>query len=304
MYPGQDQYQNAATRAQSGWWIRGTGPMDVNTQVAGQQGTYTIATGVFDLLSSSQQFGEYYSQSPDVDLDHGYAEGHALNCSNATGAYGWSTFWLDNDTLVAHNGAGAHKVAPETLMDEKSLSCTPNSLLAAFCAWDGGQLATAEVMDAITSNTTEAAYTFTNQNGKLAAAGGLTANCGNSTNTNPANEPASYDPTQDRLNSFSDGTLGCYNVWYYPQGDSNDDSGKIAMPGRVAADVTRVSASDEPWMDMVGNLEEVVLKRGETNRFDYRGFGLEYSSIVNHKLQQSTSRFRGGAFGARCMRFK
>jgi hypothetical protein len=72
----------------------------------------------------------------------------------------------------------------------------------------------------------------------------------------------------------------------------------------VLGDVISKTAADEPWMDMIGNLQEVVLKKGETVRFDYRGYGLEWSSITHHHNQQTTPRNKAGSFGARCMRFK
>lgn len=37
-----------------------------------------------------------------------------------------------------------------------------------------------------------------------------------------------------------------------------------------------MNAGDERWLDLIGNLEEAVLKKGETERFDYRGYGVEY----------------------------
>ncbi|MDB4942885.1 MAG: hypothetical protein JWP97_2419 [Labilithrix sp.] len=288
-YPGQDVYSMPATNTQgTTWYIRATGPTDTAIQQAGQQGTYTIDTSVFKALNSTSFFPEYRADPSKWAQGEYYAEGHALNCSNADQAYGWSTFWMDAAT-IAGNDMGLGKAYPEDLMDEKSMNCAPNALFAAFCAWDGGQLATAEVMDAISGNTVEAAYVKTAQNGKLASAGG-NQQCG---------------AGGASLNTFADGTQGCYNVWYYPSdGNTHDDSGKVAMPGRVAADRISSNPADEPWMDMIGNLQEVVMKRGETNRFDYRGFGLEFSSIQNHKTQQSTPRFRGGAFGARCMRFR
>ena len=54
----------------------------------------------------------------------------------------------------------------------------------------------------------------------------------------------------------------------------------------------------------IGNLHEATLKNGETSRFDYRGYGHEYGSITHHRNQQTTPRNKGGALGARCMRFK
>jgi hypothetical protein len=177
------------------------------------------------------------------------------------------------------------------------MNCSPNALFAAFCAWDGGQLADAEVIDAITNNTVSPIYDAgacaggaACQNGKLAV--GMSLCAGNT------------------LNTFSDGTQGCYNVFQYTTNNTNntyDDTGKIAAPGRVLGDKISASAGDEPWMDLIGNLQEAVLKKGDgvtPARFDYRGYGVEYGSIQHHHNQQTTPRFKGGAFGARCMRFK
>jgi hypothetical protein len=47
---------------------------------------------------------------------------------------------------------------------------------------------------------------------------------------------------------------------------------------------------------------EAVLK--PDNTFDYRGYGLGWSSVQHHRNQISTPRMMAGAFGARCMRFK
>jgi hypothetical protein len=299
-YPGQDVYASTSpqTWTQNTWWIRATGPADPARQVSGQQGTYTIETGVFYELASGQGFPEFYANPavwPPPNEGEGYAEAHALNCFNGHGAYGWSTYWLDDATISQYSG-GVGKAYAENLLDEKSMNCSPFALYAAFCAWDGGQLATAEVMDAITGNTVEPVYTpyGTVQGGKLLPGNSF---CGTTPNT---------------LNTFSDGTQGCYNVYYYPSVNDAlplaqrdfDDTGKIASPGRVVTDVITNAAGDEPWMDLIGNLAEAVLKRGETNRFDYRGYGVEYGSIQHHKTQQSTPRGKGGAFGARCMRFK
>ena len=75
----------------------------------------------------------------------------------------------------------------------------------------------------------------------------------------------------------------------------------------MLGDVITKTAGDEPWMDLIGNLQEAVIKKADgptPTRFDYRGYGVEWSSIQHHHNQQTTPRFKGGAFGARCMRFK
>jgi hypothetical protein len=313
LYPGQDQYL-ANHPTQNTWWIRSTGPTATAKQGAGQQGTYTVETGVFYALGTYAMFPEYYADPAiwnDAGQGEGYAVNHALNCSNGHGAYGWSTYWFDDATVTQYNGFkkayGANAMESKAIHDAKAMNCAPNALFAAFCAWDGGQLATAEVIDAITGNTVSPIYDSGPandplcqggapcQNGKLAA--GKSASDG-------ANNALCAGNT---LNSFPDGTQGCYNVYYAP-GDANDydDSSKIAPPGRVPADVVAQGAGKEPWVDMIGNLQEVVLKKGtaETARFDYRGYGVEWRSIQHHHNQQTTARGKGGAFGARCMRFK
>ena len=53
-----------------------------------------------------------------------------------------------------------------------------------------------------------------------------------------------------------------------------------------------------------GQVRIEVKGGAETARFDYRGYGTEWSSIIHHHNQQTTPRNKGGALGARCMRFK
>ena len=290
LYPGQDDYV-ANHPTQGTWWIRGTGPTDTARQIAGQQGSYQVQTGLFFQLTTTTMFPEYYA-NPAVwtgpGEGEGYAVNHALNCSNAPGAYGWSTYWFDDATNTTYNGG--RKAFPKATLDQKSMTCAPNALFAAFCAWDGGQLVTAEVMDNISGNTVSPIYdngacSGGCQTGKMAVGRSM---CNANT-----------------LNTFPDGGQGCYNVYYYPGTPNNyDDSSKIAPGGRVLGDVMSKTAADEPWMDMIGNLQEVVLKNGETVRFDYRGYGVEWSSITHHHNQQTTPRNKAGSFGARCMRFK
>ena len=302
-YPGQDQYLvNHFT--QNTWWIRATGPTDTAKQTPGTQGTYTVGTNVFYVLNAGTMMPEYYANPanwPPPNEGEGYAVAHALNCTNATGSYGWSTYWFDNNTIHTFGGdGGVGKATTKDILDEKAMNCSPNALFAAFCAWDGGQLADADVIDAITGNNVSPIYDAGSdpscqggaacQGGKLAA--GKSTTCAGNT-----------------LNTFGDGTQGCYSVFPYttPDAQTYDDSGKIAAPGRVLGDVITKTAGDEPWMDLIGNLQEAVIKKADgptPTRFDYRGYGVEWSSIQHHHNQQTTPRFKGGAFGARCMRFK
>ena len=189
--------------------------------------------------------------------------------------------------MTQYSGGTTGKHFSKDQLDEKSLTCSPFGLLAAFCAWDGGQLATAEVIDNITGNTVSSVYSNGTQNGKLAP--GM-SQCG---------------PGGNSYITYTDGATPCF-PYFYPNDDGNtyDGSSRIAPPGRMPADVIVKTVGDEPWMDLIGNLHEAVLKGGETQRFDYRGYGHEFGSILYHKMQQTTARGKSGSIGGRCMRFK
>ncbi|HSO37063.1 MAG TPA: hypothetical protein VLT33_31275, partial [Labilithrix sp.] len=278
LYPGPSQYNSTQ---KLGDWMN-------------NPGNYSVDVGIFRALGAPAMFPEYSSSLASGGV---YSVAHALNCTNTHGGGGQSTYWFDAATIVANSEDGSvGKFFTKNQMDEKALNCTTFAMYAAFCAWDGGQLATAEVIDYITGNTRSPVYgpapNFT-QNGKLAIGNTV---CGPN-GANGANP----------LLTFNDGgSYPCYNVYHYPDetGDDYDDSWKVAPGGRVPADVIVKNAGDEPWMDLIGNLEEAVIAAGGTSVFDWRGFGHEYNSIGYHRLQMSTPRGKGGAFGARCMRFK
>lgn len=67
----------------------------------------------------------------------------------------------------------------------------------------------------------------------------------------------------------------------------------------------RINAGDEPWMDLIGNLEEITLRNTDDPavRFRYKGYGHQYGSITHHRNQWTTPRGKSGSIGARCMRF-
>ena len=93
----------------------------------------------------------------------------------------------------------------------------------------------------------------------------------------------------------------CSDVYSFPAGGTDSDgSARIAPGGRVPAD--KITVGGSTWNDLKGNLVEAVIK--PDNTFDYRGYGIGYSSLTNHTNQISTPRMKGASFGARCMRFR
>jgi len=274
LYPGQDRY-DANGRAIDNWVVN--------------SGTFTVATSVFDSLNASHFFPEYFAPSPPWESND-YAATHNFNCTNEAGSYGYATYWFDK-AQIAQYGGGVGKQFSKDDMDEKALNCTPFALLAAFCAWDGGQLMTAEVFDHV-------------------AGGPWPPNAGGIPGPMPPTPPrltganTTCGAPANTLNTFPDGTQSCPNVYFYPddQGNNYDGSARVAPPGRVPADTVAINEGDEPWMDLKGNLHEAVIK--PDGLFDYRGYGIAWSSIQPHRNQITTPRMKSGAFGARCMRFK
>ena len=274
LYPGQDRY-DANGRTIDNWVVN--------------SGTFTVATSIFDSLNASHFFPEYFAPSPPWDSND-YGATHNFNCTNEAGSYGYSTYWFDK-AQIAQYGGGVGKQFSKDDMDEKALNCTPFALFAAFCAWDGGQLMTAEVFDHV-------------------AGGPWPSNAGGIPGPMPPTPPrltganTTCGAPANTLNTFPDGTQSCPNVYFYPddQGNNYDGSSRVAPPGRVPADTVAINAGDEPWMDMKGNLHEAVIK--PDGLFDYRGYGIAWSSVQPHRNQITTPRMKSGAFGARCMRFK
>jgi hypothetical protein len=269
LYPGEDYYADKTKSYPDKWfasWHVTSGPQ-------------TIQTGLAFGLGFAHLFPEWTSSNRSEAPDH--SASHALNCSNhapggnpnsATGSGGFSTYWFDTATMKAVGGRDVvGKVFSKDQLDEKSLNCSPLAMFAAFCIWDGGQLATAEVSDAVTSNET-----------KLADA---EKKCGGGNG--------------NLLLSTPDSTGECPSVYYYPDAGRSvswDKSFKIAPPGRVARDDV------DGWMDLKGNLVEAVL--GKDGLFDHRGYGIGWHSIRFHKVQSRTPRYKSATVGARCMRFK
>jgi len=244
LYPGQDV--NASVRTQPSW--------NVNN------GSFVIDPGLYNTLGAQPFFPEY---TPD------YAATHNLNCGNEMGSYGFGTYWFPANIVQTYSG-GVGKKFTQQEMDVKALNCSTFGLYAAFCAWDGGQLATSEVWDYVTNN-----------NARLGAA-----------------------PNCNGINGASDTGTACPAVYFYPDdgGNTYDGAARVAPPGRVPGDTLVINAADEPWYDMKGNLLEAVLM--PDNTFFYRGYGQGYGSVTHHKAQEFTPRMKAASFGARCMRFR
>jgi len=95
-----------------------------------------------------------------------YVDLHGMNCGTWDDTYGWPTYYYPPDILARNSqlpradgktNAG-QSIAAKDFLDTKAMNCITNAMLAAFCAGDGGQLATDEVLDYVTSSPASYGY--------------------------------------------------------------------------------------------------------------------------------------------------
>jgi len=263
---------------------------------------------------------------------------HGNNCStHAPSAFGFPTFFYPADVLAKMGDAYPPRADGTTLagmlvpasehLEVKSMNCISNAMLQAFCHWDGGQLATDAVLDFVT----DSPPTLGDKPG-----------CGMQVGTeDPPTTPASMTGGRcadlSKINATYDAGASLpqpnhplnannYAFPFFPQGTMHDKAWQIAAPGRgsLAAngeqvDMVRIQPGDEPWMDLAGNLNEVVLKTtggAFTGKFGLKFRGIGYNSArseLNYRedwegeggiRRIERPEARAGFAGGRCMRFK
>jgi len=175
-------------------------------------------------------------------------------CYNGAGSYSANTYWQDEDHLRDF-GLPARSL-PREVSDEKPLNCQMPMMLAAFCAWDGGELATfADYVDAWDS-TPNQKYpwgptdirrpNYNWCNGPFRN-GGFECQC------DPVANPGANCSFQ--VNGYE------YGVFYeWPRGTNRalDNEPLIAAPGRFPMDASARKRDGESWMDLYANLAEMT----------------------------------------------
>jgi len=281
------------------------------------------ATDQVKRLGVSYQFG------PEV-----YAYVHGQNCGTFAGSFGFPTYWYPDDIMTrtgqvpraSGKTLGGEPIGPKELLDVKAMNCITNAMLAAFCAWDGGQLATDEVLDYVTSTpatlgNVSGCGTQSDNHGDLlknilttsVQSGGTCADVRVLNATFDAGDALPVPNSPLNLHNYRYPDLG---------GVTHDKAWQIAAPGRASiaangqVDLVRLRPSDEPWVDLMGNLNEAVLDTSG----GFRGlFGLKYRGIgygsarseLNAKLVRGETVLRlqrpeakAAYIGGRCMRFR
>lgn len=195
-----------------------------------------------------------------------YVHVHGQNCFQGAKSWGYPTYWYPPDVMQNENG-GLPRVATQEQLDVKAMTCIPNAVLAAFCAWDGGELATAEVLDAVTSK------------GSRLAAPGV---------ANISSDSGSISPN--------------YFFPNLPGDPTHEGIGRIAAPGRIPADAVSIDGS-EPWMDLRGNLNEVA-RTGTQFALLYQGIGYSSARAAGNDKVIPLPYYKAAYSGGRCMRIR
>ena len=264
-----------------------------------------------------------------------YVDLHGNNCATYPGSYGFPTYYYPAAILTRDGQlpradgrtAGGQTIAAKDLLDVKSMNCITNAMLAAFCAWDGGQLATNEVLDFVT----DSPGTLGNVSGcgtQKDSHGELLGNIF----TNTVQSGGRCAPVALINATFDAGdnlpvpgsSLNIHNYHYPDTGNqTHDKAWEIAAPGRASnangqqTDVVRINPGDEPWLDLNGNLSEAALEMNGATftggfALKYRGIGygssrsdLNVASIAGESIQRIQRPEAKAAYtGGRCMRFK
>lgn len=170
--------------------------------------------------------------------------GGIRGCYNGLGSYGSNTYWQDAADLADYGIA--ERPIPRSESDQKSMNCAMPIMFMAFCAWDGGEMATlADFYDAWPSSQTypwgttdikRPNYDWCNGSYQT---GGFTCQ-----------DQASYP-------GFGNGA-GVFYEWPRGYEAANDEEIWIAAPGRFPNDATskKSTTNSLPWQDLFANVSE------------------------------------------------
>lgn len=263
---------------------------------------------------------------------------HGNNCStHAPDSYGFPT-WFYPAAVLTKMGPefparadgvdlDGNTVPASEHLEVKAMNCITNALLQAFCHWDGGQLATDDVLDFVTGSPPELGNApgcgtqIGTEDPPVTDAAIRGGRCADLSKIN-----ATYDAGGSLPSPSFPLNTNNYEFPYFPGGASHDKAWEVAAPGRgtsaaagQALDQVRINPGDEPWMDLAGNLSEAVLTMDGatfTGRFGlkYRGIGFQSArsrlnfdpkwdpsaDLARIERAQAKAAFTGG----RCMRFR
>jgi len=257
-------------------------------------------------------------------------------CYNGPTNYSANTYWMTN-AEYAQLGLPPRSLA-RSFSDEKPLNCAMPIMMMAFCAWDGGELATiADYRDAWTAtypwgNNVQTRPDFNWCNGTYNN-GGFNCQC----------DGVAGRPWQSYVNHRAcpaagfQGLSGAGVFYEWPRNTdrAKDNEPLIAAPGRITGDASALKGDGESWMDLYANLAEYTgdytastndwcdhstngaAAANSCKRNGHANFGVRYTGIPRvgiigqtwegHEYNKGGTNsfqatFQYGKFGGRCVR--
>ena len=194
-----------------------------------------------------------------------YVHGH--NCFQGAGSYGYPTYWYPDPVQQTQNG-GLPRVATQAELDVKAMTCIPNAVLAAFCAWDG----------------------WSPRDRRRPQQGDVERR-------EPAEVSAQHQP---RLGQ----NLGRLRLSRRsPRARRTRASRASRRPGASRPTRRRWAAPPSGAMDLAGNLNEVA-RAGTGFALLYRGIGYSSARALQNPSAIPQPKYKAAYSGGRCMRFR
>ena len=201
-------------------------------------------------------------------------------CAVSPDGFGAATYWQEPGVLKTFNvGYGKDpdhldgtRKYPASVLDTKPANCMPPVLLAAFCAWDGGELARmsdyyevwghtpVHIGDLPTQPTPKPVNWTSPWETTFLKPGEFNWRNGHGVGCDMPNWPG-CDPAASEDNPPA-------TFFSFPKGgkSSDDDSPEIGAPGRFPKDVTKIKSPDGAgWYDMGGNLLEAAWPKSKAS---------------------------------------
>ena len=247
-------------------WVQNYIAANPTSQLAKMIASYPVLANLYPAVARFVNLNLTAHLSLDIDNYDGIR-----GCANYDGSYSANTYWQDYDP--ADYGLPKRSLA-RSISDEKSMNCAMPIMFTAFCAWDGGEMATyADYLDVWTqaypwgpTDLNRPNYNWCNGTYKN---GGFKCQCDDTDHSDPThigepnyatNYPNNIGPVPNALCPAGGFALnGLKGVFYeFPVGTDHakDNESFIAAPGRFPNDASATKSGGESWYDLYANLAE------------------------------------------------
>lgn len=225
-------------------WVQSYIAANPTAQLATMIASYPVLAGLYPAAARFVNLSLTAHMSLDIDNYNGIR-----GCANYAGSYSANTYWMDYDPT----DFGLPKRPLSRLVsDEKSMNCAMPIMFAAFCAWDGGEMAMYDdYLDVWTqaypwgaTDLVRPNYNWCNGTYKN---GGFTCQCDGVNNIGATCPAGGFQGLSG---------AGVFYEWPRNTDRSKDNEPLIGAPGRFTTDASALKSGGESWYDLYANLAE------------------------------------------------